>query len=175
MNIYGDRVLLRAIEREDNALLLRLINDPDTEHMLGGSSFPVSSHAQERWTEQQTNVSNTLRCIISLRDQPKDGLGTVILSGIDPKNGTAQIHLKLDASARGKGYGTEAVNILTAYAFNEMRLQCLFAEVLSYNEASEHMFTKCGYQFEGLLRSRVYKNGRYVDLKSFSCLKSDLK
>ena len=36
MNIYGERVLLRATEREDNALPLRLINDPDTEQMLDG-------------------------------------------------------------------------------------------------------------------------------------------
>lgn len=173
MNIYGERVLLRAIEREDNALLLRLINDPDTERMLGGSSYPVSCQAQENWTEQQKNAANTLRCIIALREQPETGLGTVILSDIDQKNGTAQIHLKLDEPARGKGYGTDAVNALTAYAFDELRLQCLYADIVAYNLASEAMFKKCGYRLEGILRSRVFKNGSYVDLKSYSRLKTD--
>lgn len=173
MNIYGERVLLRAIEKEDNALLLRLINDPDTERMLGGSSFPVSSRAQEIWTEQQKSAVNTLRCIITLREQPEIGLGTVILSNIDQKNGTAQIHLKLDEAARGKGYGTDAVNALTAYAFDELRLQCLFADIVAYNLASEALFKKCGYRLDGVLRSRVFKNGDYVDLKSYSRLKSD--
>lgn len=173
MNIYGERVLLRAIEKEDNALLLRLINDPDTERMLGGSSFPVSSRAQEIWTEQQNSAVNTLRCIITLREQPEIGLGTVILSNIDQKNGTAQIHLKLDEAARGKGYGTDAVNALTAYAFDELRLQCLFADIVAYNLASEALFKKCGYRLDGVLRSRVFKNGDYVDLKSYSRLKSD--
>ncbi|MBQ6431397.1 MAG: GNAT family N-acetyltransferase [Oscillospiraceae bacterium] len=173
MNIYGERVLLRAIEKTDNALLLRLINDPATERMLGGSSFPVSCHAQESWTEQQKNAPNTLRCIIALRDQPEIGLGTVILSDVDQKNGTAQIHLKLDETARGKGYGTDAVNALTAYAFDEMRLQCLYADIVSYNTASEKLFVKCGYRLDGVLRSRIFKNGAYVDLKSYSRLKSD--
>ncbi len=173
MNIYGERVLLRAIEKADNALLLRLINDPDTERMLGGSSFPVSCHAQESWTEQQKNAPNTLRCIIALKEQPETGLGTVILSDIDQKNGTAQIHLKLDEPARGKGYGTDAVCALTAYAFDEMRLQCLYADIVSYNTASESLFRKCGYRLDGVLRSRVFKNGAYVDLKAYSRLKSD--
>lgn len=173
MNILGERVLLRAIEKEDNALLLRLINDPATERMLGGSSFPVSSEAQASWTERQKNVPNTLRCIVALHDQPEIGLGTVILSDIDQKNGTAQIHLKLDEPARGKGYGTDAVHTLTAYAFNELRLQCLYANIISYNTASERLFKKCGYRLDGVLRSRVFKNGVYADLKSYSRLKSD--
>ena len=42
MNILGDRVALRAISMEDATLLMELMNDPDTEKMLGGSSFPVS-------------------------------------------------------------------------------------------------------------------------------------
>lgn len=175
MNIYGERVLLRAIEREDNALLLRLINDPDTELMLGGSSFPVSSHAQEIWTEQQKSAANTLRCIVARKEQPEIGLGTVILSNIDQKNGTAQIHLKLDEPARGKGYGTDAVNTLTAYAFDQLRLQCLYADIVSYNTASERLFQKCGYRLDGVLRARVFKNGGYVDLKSYSRLKTDRK
>lgn len=175
MNIYGERVLLRAIEREDNALLLRLINDPSTEQLLGGSSYPVSCRAQEIWTEQQKNAPGTLRCIIALRDQPETGLGTVILSDIDQKNGTAQIHLKLDEPARGKGYGTDAVNTLTAYAFDELRLQCIYADIVSYNTISEALFQKCGYRLDGVLRSRVFKNGAYVDMKSYSRLKSDPK
>jgi len=173
MNIFGERVLLRAIEREDNALLLRLINDPDTECWLGGSSFPVSRLAQENWTEQQKNAANTLRCMIALKEQPETALGTVILSDIDQKNGTAQIHLKLDEPARGKGYGTDAVNALTAYAFDYLRLHCLYADILSYNAASESVFKKCGYRLDGVLRSRVFKNGDYVDLKSYSRLSSD--
>ena len=38
MIIQGDKVVLRAVEESDNAMLLSLINDPDTEMMLGGSS-----------------------------------------------------------------------------------------------------------------------------------------
>ena len=47
MNIYGERIVLRAITEEDAQLLLQMMNDPDTERMLGGASFPVSLSAQK--------------------------------------------------------------------------------------------------------------------------------
>lgn len=166
--------MLRAIEPEDSAMLLRLINDPDTEQMLGGSSFPVSAASQAKWMEQQRTRDDVLRCVIVLPDKQDEGLGTVILSDIDQKNGTAQIHLKLDASARNKGYGTDAVCALTNYAFRQLRLQCIYADILSYNEVSQRLFTKCGFQREGVLRSRVYKGGKYCDIISYSCLEQDL-
>lgn len=49
MNIVGDRIYLRAPELSDKELLLGIINDSETEHLLGGSSFPVSSLDQEEW------------------------------------------------------------------------------------------------------------------------------
>ena len=44
MNIYGKSIVLRAISESDASLLLQMINDPETERMLGGSSFPVSMY-----------------------------------------------------------------------------------------------------------------------------------
>lgn len=46
MNILGKKIILRAVESEDNAMLLSLINDPDIELMFGGSSWPVSKREQ---------------------------------------------------------------------------------------------------------------------------------
>lgn len=37
MIIQGEKVILRALEKNDADLLLDIINDPDTENMLGGS------------------------------------------------------------------------------------------------------------------------------------------
>ena len=39
MNIVGERIILRAIEEQDNEILLELINDPKTERMIGGYSI----------------------------------------------------------------------------------------------------------------------------------------
>lgn len=168
MNIYGDRVLLRAIEPHDSALLLEMINDPATEKMLGGGSFPVSEAGQAKWIAEQTGRNDVLRCIVADRNTPDQGVGTVILSDIDQKNGVAQVHVKLASSGRGKGYGTDALNALVNYAFTQMRLHCIYAHVLSYNEPSQKLFEKCGFQKEGILRARAFKDGNYADAISYS-------
>lgn len=173
MNIYGDKVVLRAIEPSDCTLLLEMINDPETEKMLGGSSFPVSEAAQEKWIIDQMNRSDILRCIVADKTALKNGVGTVILSDIDLKNGVAQVHIKLISDCRGKGYGTAALKTVVDYAFRQMRLHCVYAHVLDYNDSSQKLFEKCGFQKEGRLRARVYKDGAYVDVISYSIINND--
>ena len=173
MIIYGEKIKLRAIESEDNAILLEMMNDPDIEMMVGGHSWPGSMAEQMKWFSKLENNPSVLRCIIANKENDK-AIGTLILNEIDMKNGTGHIHIKIaSGSERGKGYGTDAINAILSYAFSELRLNCIFANILSYNEASVHLFEKCGFSRDGVLRDRVYKRGKYVDLLSYSRLSSD--
>lgn len=176
MNIYGEHIVLRAITEEDAQLLLQMINDPDTERMLGGTSFPVSLSAQQSWIQRQSSNNDVLRCIIAERSREEVGLGTVILTDIDQKNGSAQVHIKLGVvNCRGKGYGTDALNTIVKYAFEEMRLHCIYADVLEYNTASQKLFEKCGFHKDGVLRGRIFKGGNYINVVTYSCLEEDMK
>lgn len=173
MNIQGKNVVLRAISMKDANLLMELVNDAETEKMLGGSSFPVSLEGQEKWIAAQTGRTDVLRCIVALKGN-EEGIGTVILSDIDIKNGVAQVHIKMDKQrGRGKGYGSDALNAIANYAFDEIRLNCIYADVLEYNTVSQKLFEKCGFHRDGVLRSRVYKGGRYINVVSYSRLKED--
>lgn len=169
MIIRGEKVILRAVSLKDTDLLLDLINDPETERMLGGSSYPVSKEEQERWITNQFGRKDILRVIVATANEMDRGLGTVILSDIDSRNGVAQIHIKMHREVgRGKGYGTDAVKAIVHYAFNEMRLNCIYADILEYNIPSQKLFKKCGFHQDGILRSRVYKDGKYFNLISYS-------
>lgn len=175
MNIYGENIILRGIEADDNNMLLELINDPETERLLGGSSFPVSEYSQKKWFDSTSGASDTLRLIVAPKNDISKALGTIILSDIDMKNATAQIHIKLSPNGgRGRGYGTDAIKALSKYAFLELRLNCIYAEILEYNAVSRKVFEKCGFCHEGTLRCRVFKNGRFTNVESFSLLKDDI-
>lgn len=173
MNIQGNNVVLRAISLKDANMLMELLNDAETERMLGGSSFPVSLEGQEKWIAAQIDRTDVLRCIVALKEH-EEGIGTVILSNIDTKNGVAQVHIKMDKQrGRGKGYGRDALNTIVNYAFDEMRLNCIYADVLAHNQISQKLFEKCGFSRDGILRSRVYKMGKYIDVYSYSIIKSE--
>lgn len=171
MFIKGEKVLLRAIEFEDAELLRQMINDEEIERLGGGYSFPVARHQQNKWIENLSNEKAVFRAIIDVNGT---AIGTVILSDIDMRSGTAEIHIKIaDTCERGKGYGTDAISTLVAYAFGELRLNCVYCRVKEDNIASQRAFEKCGFVREGRLRSRVYRNGRYYDFYEYSILRSD--
>lgn len=170
MNIIGDKVILRAIEITDKEILLDIINDSETEYSLGGWTFPVSSLHQDEWIKAQKPNEQILRCMIDDKQNNKT-LGTVILSNIDYKNGNAEIHIKLIRDVRGKGFGTDTINTLVKYTFNELRLHCIYAHINAFNLSSRKLFEKCGFKKEGILRSRIFKKGNYHDVFILSILK----
>ena len=90
MNIKGKRIVLRAIEPRDNEMLWKIINDEENEYMLGGWSFPISWQRQEDWITSLREEENILRCTI---DHQGSAVGVVMLTGIDYKNGNAEVHI----------------------------------------------------------------------------------
>lgn len=173
MHIEGPRIILRAIELKDTAVLFELINNPRVEFATGGWSFPVSKEKQEKWIKNQIDSNQSLlRTMIEVKES-KETIGTCILSDIDYKNGTAEVHIKLLDIYQGEGYGTETINTLINYAFEELRLNCIYASILEDNDQSVNLFAKCNFKEEGTLRQRIYKSGSYKNLLIYSKLKSD--
>lgn len=174
MNIVGEKIVLRAIEEKDRDMFLELINDSETEKMIGGKSLPVSSFEQEQWIKNQINDNSNIRFVITKKGDD-EGIGTIILSDVDYINGTAQVHIKLTKqNGRGQGYGTDALKAIVSYAFYELRLNCIYSEVLSYNSISQKLFEKCNFKRDGVLRSRIFKNNEYLDVIAYSLLKNGI-
>lgn len=173
MIIKYENITLRAIEENDLELLKDMINDPEIENMTGGYSFPVSTYQQSKWFESLLNSKNELRLIIDTEDY--GAIGTIMLTEIDWKNRTAETHTKITSNndLRGNGYGTKAAKALYRYAFEQLNLNCLYSQTISYNIASQRVREKCGFKKEGILRERVYKNNEYHDIIVWSLLKDE--
>lgn len=173
MIIEYEDITLRAIEESDLELLKEMINDPEIENMTRGYSYPVSTYQQRKWFESLSNRQNELRLIIDTEEH--GAIGVVMLTDIDWKNRTAQTHSKITSrnNLRGKGYGTKASKALVKYAFEELNLHCLYSHTIDYNIASQRVREKCGFKKEGVLRERVYKNGKYHNVIVWSILKGE--
>src|SRR5690554_6611482 len=102
MNIYGKKVVLRAIEESDLPLLQKWSNDPSIQSMLGGWHFPVSGRDQAQWFQGLSVNSPNQRFAI---ESPEHGLvGTANLVSIDWQNGTAFHGMLIgDKDIRGTG------------------------------------------------------------------------
>lgn len=173
MELYGKKVILRAIEEEDIEMLRQLTNSPDFEKMVVGWSFPISKKEEEEWF---VKCKNDLLCIRYIIETKADGaVGMIGLKNIDWKNGTADgLGMRIaKKELRTKGLATDAWMTLMRYAFYELRLNRINGAALEYNEISLHICQKVGFKIEGTQRNAVYKNGQFVNLIMLGCLKSD--
>ncbi len=172
MIIKAGSVTLRAIEREDMELLWKMINDPSIERMTGATPFPVSKDRQMRWFENYDQQKD-LRCMIEINGGAT--IGMIMLTDIDYKNGTAQLHEKTMAAAEDRRPNDvyDAMMGFINYAFTELRLNCLYGTVIENNLLSRKMALKCGLKEEGVLRQRLFKNGKYCNVVANSVLRED--
>ena len=76
---------------------------------------------------------------------------------------TCELGYWLGEAFWGRGITTEAVGLVTAYAFEALPIARLEAFVYAWNPASARVLEKNGYACEGCLRNRVLKDGETTD------------
>ena len=73
-------------------------------------------------------------------------IGDVYLKHIDQSSRTCELGIYIvNDNFKGKGYGTTAVQKITAYAFCEMKMNAVYADTLKKNIKCQRMLEKAGY------------------------------
>lgn len=80
----------------------------------------------------------------------------------------------LDQQYNGKGFITEAIKLIIAYAFEKENLHRLEAGVMPHNGGSIRALEKAGFQREGIARKNVKINGEWQDHQMLSLLYEDV-
>lgn len=169
--ISGDRIELVPLDRRHLESLRHWINDPETAQLLG-RAFPVSDVEHERWFE--SHVQKTDRVFFAIQKiDGGDYVGNVWLWDIDWRHRKAEVRVLVgSADSRNAGIGTEALSLITNYAFDHLNLHRVFAYVLSNNHRAKKSFEKAEFIVEGILRSDRWSKGRYIDVYLLGRLKS---
>jgi ribosomal-protein-alanine N-acetyltransferase len=92
-----------------------------------------------------------------------------LIGGININNITrgaaqfASLGYWLDADHQGQGYMAEAVRLIIAYAFDELKLHRLNAGCLAHNTRSRNLLLKLGFAEEGFAEKYLEINGAWQD------------
>lgn len=173
-------------ELETPRLLLRKISVSDTDDMFEYACAPIttkyllwSPHESKRATESylrflqvQYKKKNYYDWAITLKATGKM-IGTCGFSSFDETNNSGEIGYVVNHSYWGHGYAPEAVNAVTRLAFSKLRLNRMSARIIDGNAQSCRVMEKCGYVYEGTLRSYMLIKGIYRDIRIYSRLASD--
>lgn len=75
---------------------------------------------------------------------------------------------------RGNGYGTDALRVMLRYAFNELNLNRVGLDVISYNESTIRAHEPVRFTVEGRMRQAVLRDGQAYDRVIMGILRSEM-
>jgi RimJ/RimL family protein N-acetyltransferase len=114
---------------------------------------------------------DTIFFIIEKRDGPKIGH----IGGWKRGRICVEIGFALVPSERGKGYGTEAIQMMVDYLFLEKDVVRIQAPTETKNKPSQKALEKVGFASEGTMRRSHFVRGEYRDMYLYSILRDERK
>ena len=162
----GSLVRLRATEASDwEAFWLAAVNT-DSQRDGYRVLFPESAAAARERFEREViaDLASADRFTLTIESiDDRSIVGSVNAHGIDRRNGTFEYGITVFRESRGRGFASDAINLLLRYCFDELRFQKANATVYAFNEASIALHRSLGFTEEGRIRSNYYTNGEYHD------------
>jgi RimJ/RimL family protein N-acetyltransferase len=127
----------------------------------------------EKLEKQIEEDKNLYHFMIHLREDDRL-IGKASVGRIEWANGNGFIHLGIGAAEdRRKGYGTQALRMLLRFAFAELNLFRVSANVPEYNEGALVLLQKFGFVQEVCRRKSLERDGRRWDLYVFGLLQDE--
>ena len=153
---------MRALEAEDLQFLYELENNPQIWE-ISGTITPYSKHILKKYLENAHRdiyeVKQLRLCICNNEDR---SIGFIDLFDFDPKHRRAGVGIIISAEGdRKKGAGSEALSLLTKYAFSILGLHQIFANVSEDNMASIRLFENMGFERAGLKKDWIRAGDSY--------------
>lgn len=168
--IYGERVVLRAIEQQDLSDYVEWLNNPEVLEYFGIYS-PLSIPQEEKWYEETLQDRSLCAFAIEFEGQHVGGAG---FSEIDGRNASAQVGLFIGRPEMwDQGLGFDVLQTLLRFGFEQMNLNRICLRVFAENERAIHLYEKLGFQHEGRWRQAEFRHGRYHDLLWMSVLRDE--
>ncbi|MGE0488560.1 MAG: GNAT family N-acetyltransferase [Vulcanimicrobiota bacterium] len=156
----GKQVTLRPFTPKDSQQYLAWVNDPANSTLLG-RALPVSPPEHDRWYESMISRHDAVAFSIELNES-KAYIGNVWLWGIHWIHRHAELRILLGPeAAQGRGYGTEACQLLLDFAFGRLGLHKVYLYVIDLNPRAKKAFEKAGFREEGLLKDEFFLEGQF--------------
>lgn len=171
--LEGSLVRLREYKKEDITFAHKYINDFEVKRLLvPGIPFPMRLEEEEKWYDSQSAFKDIYNFAIEKKENA-EYIGGCGINEVDWKNSVATVGIFLGKPFWSQGFGTDAMNILLGFIFNQMNLNKAGLNVYSFNERAIASYSKCGFVVEGRLRQQIFRDGKYHDEVLMGLLRSE--
>ena len=170
----GSKVSLRALEPGDIDILYKWENDRTIWH-LSSTITPLSRFTLEQYVlsaGQDIFATRQMRMMIDL-NVPSEGIktiGSIDLFEFEPAHQRAGVGILIHDGFRGKGYASEALELLIRYAFETLQLHQLFANIAPDNTDSIRLFENKGFKYIGTKKEWNRIRNKWQDESMFQLI-----
>ena len=155
------RATLVPLGQSHLALTRTWANDAELMRLMGRAA-PVSEAEHQAWFESVVDRTDCAYFAVETGDG--EHVGNTWLWAIDHRHRKAEMRIVIgDAAARGRGIGTEAIDLTCGRGFSELKLHRIYAYVLATNQVARRAFERAGFVIEGTLRDDRWTGDRFVD------------
>lgn len=175
--IRGEKINLRAVEREDALLLYGWLNDPDTMRFWGAPGHTVSLAEVQRRIEDwlaREGTDGRPACLM-VETLERETIGHVVFGQYRPDARSVDLSLMIgEAAHRGQGLGKDLLETCLAVCFDEWNLHRVWLRSEASNIRAHRLYAGCGFTHEATLRDAAFFDGRYEDVLVFAKLRTDV-
>lgn len=172
--LVGEKVVLREWRVEDIEELTWVTNAEITDCLSDNFLFPLTAEqTKQRAMTFLNGTANEKEFIIAKKEDNKY-LGQISFIGFDQKNQLARMGIVIgDKNNHGKGYGTEAIELLLKFAFTHLNLLRVELDVVDFNIDAQQLYEKLGFVVEGRRRECYFVRGEFHDKIQMAILKRE--
>ncbi len=165
------RLRLRAIKENDLKDLYQVFSDDEVTYFLPYITWAdmLAAHSWYARVLEGAAACNSMQLVMEDRADGKV-IGTIILFRFDQECARAEIGYALNRQYWHSGYMREALQTLLPYAFQELGMHRIEAEVDIRNAPSAKLLRNLGFKEEGLMRQRWRMKGEFKDTWFFGLL-----
>lgn len=172
VTLKGQNIYLRALEPEDLDFVFAIEND-ETMWEVSNTQTPYSKFLIRQYLKnahQDIYEAKQLRLAICKNDT-LEAIGLIDLFDFDARNKRAGIGIIIQNEInRSGGFGKESLGLLINYAFQQLQLHQLFANIGTQNEASLKLFATFGFQEMGVKKDWNLIQGKFHDEAVFQLI-----
>lgn len=162
--LSGDKIYFKPLDTKDAPKIHKYASDKDVKRFIGWRLMLTLEETLAYVEEmiRRENAGTHLYASVVLKST-HEIVGTVMIFDFDKEANQAEVGYVFDKDQWGKGYGTEALALMTDFAFKTLNIHRLHASVVDTNFGSARILEKNGFMLEGRFRDHFFIDGRYYD------------
>ena len=155
-------IQLRKLKKSDVPRIAELLNNKKIwDNLRNYIPYPYKESDAEFFVDLVNNDDSQEVFAIEYEGDFCGVISLILLQGVYEK--TAELGYWLGETYWGKGIVSKAVNLITTYGFNDLKLVRIHTGVYEYNIASMKVLEKNGYEKDGIFKKAILKNGKIWD------------